>query len=219
MPPAPKHPATRYFAKVDKRGPDDCWPWTASRYRNGYGQFGVSKTQRSVLAHRFGYELLVGPIPPGQRVCHTCDNPPCQNPAHWFLGTAADNSADMVAKGRTNPARGDRHGSARIGATDVLVIRQRHQAGDPLRDIAADYGLSISYTSAVATGRRWASIPVSEQAWKRSGNSRLTPDDVRAIRAARAQGAPLRELADRYHTNMSNISHIALRRTRADVPD
>jgi hypothetical protein len=219
MPPAPKHPATRYFAKVDKRGPDDCWPWTASRYRNGYGQFGVSKTQRSVLAHRFGYELLVGPIPPGQRVCHTCDNPPCQNPAHWFLGTAADNSADMVAKGRGNPVRGARHGAARLTEADVVEIRRRHQAGESGRDIAADYGLAVAYVSRIATGRRWASVPLSETTWKRSGNARLSPDDVRAIRTARARGVPLRDLAERFHTNVSNISHIALRRTRQDVTD
>jgi hypothetical protein len=219
MPPKPQDPAVRYLAKVDKRGANECWPWSAGCYRNGYGQFGVSKEQRSVLAHRFGYQLLVGPIPEGLRVCHTCDNPPCQNPAHWFLGTAGDNSADMVAKDRTNPARGERNGSARLTEADVIEIRRRHQAGELARDIAASYGLGVTYISKVAHGERWANVPLPADMRKMSGRLRLSDDDVRAIRRGRAAGMPLGVLAEQFCTTKSNICQIAKRSSRRDVAD
>jgi hypothetical protein len=94
----------RFWAKVDRSGgPDACWLWTAGtfRLRNGYGKFGADPAaSRTVYAHRFAYELSHGPIPPGLLVCHHCDNPPCCNPAHLFLGTIADNMRDMSDKGR-----------------------------------------------------------------------------------------------------------------------
>lgn len=72
-----------------------CWEWTRSKATNGYGRI-----TNSLSAHRAAYELFVGPIPDGMQVCHRCDNPPCCNPAHLFLGTAADNAHDRDAKGR-----------------------------------------------------------------------------------------------------------------------
>lgn len=86
----------RFWNKVDRSG--DCWTWQGSRDRKGYGR--VSVNQRPVLAHRFSWTLSHGPIPDGLCVLHKCDNPPCVNPEHLFLGTIADNNRDMVAKGR-----------------------------------------------------------------------------------------------------------------------
>lgn len=97
--PKPTPPEVRFWAKVDKAGPDECWLWTASTNK-GYGQLAIKPSPQPVMAHRFSYELANGPIPDGLAVCHTCDNPPCVNPAHLFLGTKGDNNRDMVAKGR-----------------------------------------------------------------------------------------------------------------------
>lgn len=78
--------------------PDECWPWTAATRRRGYGIFTVNR--RNFVAHRLAFQVATG-IDPGELlVCHTCDNPPCCNPAHLFLGTNSDNMRDMVAKGR-----------------------------------------------------------------------------------------------------------------------
>lgn len=111
----PKHLALRtvidivakFWEKVDRRGPNDCWPWTGNRNRSGYGRHYRNKTE-FFQSHRFSYELHHQvKLDPSVFVCHRCDNPPCCNPAHLWLGTPADNVADCIAKGRNS--RGPEH--------------------------------------------------------------------------------------------------------------
>lgn len=102
--------ATRFWAKVERNAADECWPWagytpTPTARRLSYGYFYLTKTKK-VRAHRVAYELSVGEIPEGLFVCHRCDNPRCCNPAHLWLGTAAENNADRDAKGRAGPPPG-----------------------------------------------------------------------------------------------------------------
>lgn len=89
----------RFWSKVDRRGPDECWPWRGRVNPDGYGLFDLGKT--ATTAHRVAWELSNGePIPKDLLGCHTCDNPPCVNPAHLFIGTIADNNRDRTTKGR-----------------------------------------------------------------------------------------------------------------------
>jgi hypothetical protein len=89
----------RFWSRVRKT--DGCWLWTGNCTKWGYGQFQArGLSDQPIYAHRFAYELQRGPIPDGEDVLHTCDNPPCMRGDHFFTGTQSDNSKDMIAKGR-----------------------------------------------------------------------------------------------------------------------
>jgi hypothetical protein len=152
----------RFWRKVDVRGPDECWEWTGSRLPFGYGQIVARYGHPSIKTHRFAYELANGPIPDGLKVLHRCDNPPCCNPAHLFLGTLLDNRRDCLAKGRE--ARGECHPHSRLRESDVRRMRQQckdeHQTA---RQLAEKYGVSKSTVSKVLSRRSWKHIGDEEQ--------------------------------------------------------
>lgn len=151
-------PAQRFLAKFVQGDPSACWEWSAGRFRSGYGQFNAGDgVLRAYYAHRFSYEHFVGPIPPGMYVCHHCDNPGCVNPAHLFLGAAADNHADMRSKGRGVSGFAIRFG--KLSDEQVAAIRAQAASGAALRDIASQYGIAYSYAWKLANNqRRHASI-------------------------------------------------------------
>lgn len=146
----------RFFCGIDDPGNDDeCWPWMRVRDKDGYGLFVVDG--RHVRTHRYSYEIHSGPIPEGQDVLHSCDNPPCCNPNHLWLGTDADNAADSMRKGRR--ACGSRHGRAKLTEAQVIELRARYAAGGVVqRELAEDYDISHALVSFITTRRRWRHV-------------------------------------------------------------
>lgn len=149
----------RFWEKVAKGGRDDCWEWTGATHegRGGYGFIGRGRAGGGTAqAHRVSWELANGPIPKGMEVCHTCDNPPCVNPAHLFVGTRRANVADAMRKKRIRS--GDRHPNAKLTADDVRTIREWAPAGWAHNDLAEAFGVSRSLISMVLSRRIWAHI-------------------------------------------------------------
>ncbi len=109
-----------FWSQVDRSVPDDCWPWAGKRDRHNYGYFYVKSDKKTMGAHRWAWKFAVGAIPEGMFVCHRCDNPPCCNPAHLFVGSHKANTADMLAKGRQS--RGPRPRRTRVQPNHDLAV-------------------------------------------------------------------------------------------------
>jgi hypothetical protein len=147
--------AERFWSHVQPAAADACWPWQGTITAHGYGQ--ISDAGRSRRAHRLAYELAVGEIPEGQQVCHRCDNPPCVNPAHLFLGSAAANQHDKRAKGRA--AKGTANaGGGKLTDDDVRAIRARLAAADTLAAIARDHHVSRTLVRKIRDHQLWSHV-------------------------------------------------------------
>ncbi len=151
----------RFWAKVRKGGPDECWEWVGATKQGGYGLFGKSNVTNtsSRLAHRVSFEISNGKIPKHICVLHRCDNPPCVNPNHLFLGSHRDNTQDMIEKGRWRGGikpRGQAHPNSKLTEQNVFDIKYRLSIGEPVRAIAKIYGVSFGLISHIKRGRAWS---------------------------------------------------------------
>lgn len=119
------HTKESFYEKISIGSGDDCWLWTASLNRpNGYGNI-VWKGKRW-KTHRLAWVLEFGDIPEGLEVCHKCDVKRCVRPSHLFLGTHADNMADMVRKGKSPNNKGDKNPNSKLTYAQVETIRQMY---------------------------------------------------------------------------------------------
>lgn len=156
--------AERFWEKVSRGTEKECWNWTARSTVRGYGylQRGGRRGGR-ILAHRLSWELVHGEIPDGMSICHTCDNPRCCNPDHLFLGTAADNHADMVRKGRAyftfhekpELVRGEGNVTSKLDSDKVQKIRELSASGWSNQEIATRFGVTRQNIRFVVNGITW----------------------------------------------------------------
>lgn len=152
--PSPIPLAERFWSRVNIGNCDECWEWQSRRIK-GYGAF-TYRHGKYEYAHRFAYKIVNGTIPRGMGVLHKCDNPPCCNPSHLFLGTQSDNLHDMAQKGRN--AKGERSGTAKLTKSDVIEIRSTYPS-KTMQVLADRYGVTLSTISKIVHRERWAHIP------------------------------------------------------------
>lgn len=148
----------RFWAKVERGEPEECWPWRAFCNPAGYGMFRVHGKME--LAHRVAWTIAEGPIPEGLDVLHHCDNPPCTNRVHHFLGDDTANIADKVSKGRSSfpqpTKRGELHHAAKLTWEQVEAIRgSATGAPGEGRAFAAVYQVSPATISNVLSRKVW----------------------------------------------------------------
>lgn len=131
--------------------PSGCWLYTGVIDRYGYGCIGEGRRSQ-LKAHRASYVAFVGEIPPGKWVLHKCDIPSCINPAHLFIGTAKDNTADMIKKGRRPVLKGENHPMSVLSDAEVRSIKRLRAKGLTLTNIADRFGISFQHVSAISRG-------------------------------------------------------------------
>ncbi|HNZ67149.1 MAG TPA: HNH endonuclease signature motif containing protein [Planctomycetota bacterium] len=146
-----------FWKKVDKKGEDECWEWTACKNKYNYGQFQIN--YKMYLSHRISWILENGDIPENYCICHSCDNPLCCNPNHLFLGTHKDNIADRDKKGRQAIRNGIKNGRHILTEKEVLEIRQKYIPYKySQQKLADEYGVCNQLVSCIINNKIWKHI-------------------------------------------------------------
>lgn len=162
-----------FWSKVAFAREDECWEWQGVRDRKGYGVFNQKKASKILAegsaAHRIAYTLEVDIIPEGLSVLHSCDNPPCVNPAHLRTGTLSDNMLDMIVRNR------------RMSFTPIEIAEQIAQSGLPRKEIADTFGVSLRVVHHIKGGDSWThlNVPVVQVP---DAHRKMSPEQVREIR-------------------------------------
>lgn len=160
----------RFLSKVTQKDAGDCWPWTGRGTAQGYGFFDYGGG--TFISTRVAWMIFFGQDPGSLNVLHSCDNPPCCNPSHLWLGTHSENTKDMVAKGRRNHAKGERNGthtkpenvpkgeSHYMGKLNDEKVREiRATIGiTTLAEMAAKFGVDMTLISLVRRGKSWKHV-------------------------------------------------------------
>ncbi len=199
-----------------------CWEWSGYRDRHGYGiqQF-RGKRHR---AHRIAHIVFRGAIPAGIFVCHKCDNPPCCNPDHLFLGTQKDNMADASSKMRTYRPIGILSNTCKLTESKVIRIRRDYaRGGVSTIALAQRYGCQPANVHCIVALKNWKYLPSmgclpvagdgtirrNPPIGERSPLAKLKARDVVSIRAAYLTGRfSQQELGTRFGVNQSVISRV-----------
>jgi len=221
----------RFWSKVARRGPDECWEWQGALSR-GYGIMSSRRGQSPYKAHRLSWIIAHGDIPESMEVCHQCDNRCCVNPEHLFLGTHIENMQDMARKGRGRKigATGELNGNAVLTWDAVRDIRRLAQAGHSCARLADSYHVDVSSIHLVLENKSWRD-PLYDPSWWQSQpkckpptfhgeghpQSKLTRRQVQSIRALYWEdGLSQRRLADSFGVSKATVWAIINYKTWAE---
>lgn len=146
-----------FWSKTIKNGDNDCWPWIGGK-RSGKFRYGrIKHRYKTILAHRFSFEINVRKLLPGEAACHKCDNPECVNPNHLFAGTKSQNTLDCVAKKR-NP-KGEKLGMSKLRNHQIIEIRKEYERGVTRQvELAQKYGICQTAISSIILRKTWKHI-------------------------------------------------------------
>lgn len=219
--------AKRLWSRIDRLGPDECWPWTGYADRHGYGRIsvGLDVNGRAVQvpASRAAWMLVNDRfLPSDVLIRHSCDNPPCCNPAHLEVGTHADNNRDMVERGRAIYVQGERIAQAKLTEDEVREIVTMRGEGRTLKEIAAHFGVHFGTVQLILLGKTWthvtglprierlSAVPHKKRDRRgaRNNGSKLTEEEVRAIHVMRREGKTQREIAEHFPVGSTTINRI-----------
>lgn len=147
----------RFWEKVDKRAPDECWPWLGAMSGGGKSQRYPSMRVDGghAIATRVSWEIENNESLGGRLARHTCDNPACVNPSHIVPGTHQDNMQDAVDRGRMTGMK-EKVPGAKLDAGKVATIREQHAAGRSQSAIAREFGISRRAVYGILNGETWA---------------------------------------------------------------
>lgn len=170
--------ADRFWPKVARRGANECWPWLGAKHPGGYGRLSLGgRGSRMAPATHVAWTIATGTeVPDGMSICHRCDNPPCVNPGHLFLGTKGDNARDMISKGRgrqprlsgaahplvldsSRAARGEAHGRSILTAAKVAEIRERYARGETITSLSLRFVAVRTTIRLIVTRKTWKHVP------------------------------------------------------------
>ena len=144
----------KFWARVQKSGPNDCWLWQGCTDTHGYGM--VRLAYRAHRSHRIAYLLTHGDF--WGILLHSCDTPLCCNPSHLTPGTHADNVRDRDSKGRHVALRGSAHGCALLTEEQVSELRTLFSKGVSRQELASRFGIAHSHTCNIINRRCWRNV-------------------------------------------------------------
>lgn len=142
-----------FAAKIERLGPDECWPWLAGCDGKGYGAFAFGG--RVLIASRLAWVIEHGSVPVELQVLHTCDNPPCCNPAHHYLGTHGHNVHDRTVRRRMIHHRGANNCNAKLTVEQAADARRLHSEGLTATALGRRFGMSQSSMSKLIRGESY----------------------------------------------------------------
>ncbi len=214
----------RFYANISSTPNETgCLDWLGHLTNKGYGYLGAYG--KKALAHRFAWELVNGPIPPGMYACHVCDRPICCNHLHIFIGTNADNLRDMREKGRGGVPphlSGEKTGMSKLTTAQVKEIRSPQYENWSAKDIAARFGVTNVNICDILNRHTWKHLdssgdaPILDRSTKgeRNGMTKLTEADVLEIRnGEKFSGWTQEEIGKHFGVSDGVISSVRLRTT------